>query len=70
MTTRGVALALDDITHRFGHTVAVDGVSLRVEPGEIVALLAAVVVPFVAVGLLPAWRTATLDPDRALRGTP
>jgi putative spermidine/putrescine transport system ATP-binding protein len=39
VTTRGVALALDDITHRFGHTVAVDGVSLRVEPGEIVALL-------------------------------
>ena len=39
MTTRGVALALDAITHRFGHTVAVDGVSLRVEPGEIVALL-------------------------------
>jgi putative spermidine/putrescine transport system ATP-binding protein len=39
VTTRGVTLALDDITHRFGHTVAVDGVSLRVEPGEIVALL-------------------------------
>jgi len=39
VTTRGVALALDGITHRFGHTVAVDGVSLRVEPGEIVALL-------------------------------
>jgi len=39
VTTRGVALALDAITHRFGHTVAVDGVSLRVEPGEIVALL-------------------------------
>jgi len=39
VTTRGVALSLEDITHRFGHTVAVDGVSLRVEPGEIVALL-------------------------------
>ncbi len=39
MTTGGVALSLDDITHRFGHIVAVDGVSLRVEPGEIVALL-------------------------------
>ena len=39
MTTRGVALELDGITHRFGHTVAVDGVSLRIEPGEIVALL-------------------------------
>jgi putative spermidine/putrescine transport system ATP-binding protein len=37
--TRGVALTLDGITHRFGHTVAVDGVSLRVAPGEIVALL-------------------------------
>jgi putative spermidine/putrescine transport system ATP-binding protein len=34
-----VALSLDGITHRFGHTVAVDGVSLRIEPGEIVALL-------------------------------
>src|SRR5258707_13343646 len=39
VTTGGVALSLDDITHRFGHIVAVDGVSLRVEPGEIVALL-------------------------------
>jgi putative spermidine/putrescine transport system ATP-binding protein len=39
VTARGVALTLDDITHRFGHTVAVDGVSLHVEPGEIVALL-------------------------------
>jgi putative spermidine/putrescine transport system ATP-binding protein len=39
VTTHGVALSLEDITHRFGHTVAVDGVSLRVEPGEIVALL-------------------------------
>jgi len=39
VTTRGVALDLDGITHRFGHTVAVEGVSLRIEPGEIVALL-------------------------------
>jgi putative spermidine/putrescine transport system ATP-binding protein len=39
VTTRGVALELDGISHRFGHTVAVDGVSLRIEPGEIVALL-------------------------------
>src|SRR6266550_8089871 len=39
VTTRGVVLDLDGISHRFGHTVAVDGVSLRVEPGEIVALL-------------------------------
>ena len=34
-----MALALDGITHHFGHTVAVDRVSLHVEPGEIVALL-------------------------------
>ena len=39
MTARGVALTLANITHRFGHTVAVDDVSLHVEPGEIVALL-------------------------------
>jgi putative spermidine/putrescine transport system ATP-binding protein len=39
VTTRGVALELDRISHRFGHTVAVDDVSLRIEPGEIVALL-------------------------------
>src|SRR5262249_22709177 len=39
VTTRGVALELEGISHRFGHTVAVDGVSLRIEPGEIVALL-------------------------------
>src|SRR5207247_11329574 len=37
--TRGVALTLDAVTHRFGQTVAVDTVSLAVEPGEIVALL-------------------------------
>jgi len=39
VSRQGVALTLDAITHRFGHTVAVNGVSLRVEPGEIVALL-------------------------------
>jgi putative spermidine/putrescine transport system ATP-binding protein len=39
VTTHGVALELDSIRHHFGHTVAVDGVSLRIEPGEIVALL-------------------------------
>ena len=36
---RGVGLALHEVTHRFGHTLAVDAVSLAVEPGEIVALL-------------------------------
>jgi putative spermidine/putrescine transport system ATP-binding protein len=39
VSRQGVALTLDTITHRFGHTVAVNGVSLHVEPGEIVALL-------------------------------
>jgi putative spermidine/putrescine transport system ATP-binding protein len=39
VTTHGVALELDSIRHHFGHTVAVDAVSLRIEPGEIVALL-------------------------------
>jgi putative spermidine/putrescine transport system ATP-binding protein len=39
VTRRGVGLALDAITHRFGATVAVERVSLAVEPGEIVALL-------------------------------
>ena len=39
VTTRGVGLELEGISHRFGQTVAVDGVSLRIEPGEIVALL-------------------------------
>jgi putative spermidine/putrescine transport system ATP-binding protein len=39
VSRQGVALTLDEITHRFGHIVAVNGVSLRVEPGEIVALL-------------------------------
>ncbi|GAB4208629.1 MAG: FtsX-like permease family protein [Sandaracinaceae bacterium] len=34
----------------------------------LVSLAALVVVPFVAVSAIPAWRAATLDPDRALRG--
>ena len=38
-SARGVALELGNVTHRFGQTVAVDRVSLKVEPGEIVALL-------------------------------
>ncbi len=32
------------------------------------ALVAAVVVPFVAVSVVPAWRAAMIDPDRAMRG--
>lgn len=34
----------------------------------IVALVALVVVPFTAVSAFPAWRAASLDPDKALRG--
>lgn len=34
----------------------------------LVSLSALVIVPFVAVSAVPAWRAATLDPDRALRG--
>ena len=40
------------------------------EPDALAALLGAVVVPFVAVGLVPAWRAAMIDPDRAMRGEP
>jgi putative spermidine/putrescine transport system ATP-binding protein len=36
---RGVALELSSVLHRFGETLAVDRVSLSVEPGEFVALL-------------------------------
>ena len=32
------------------------------------ALIALVVVPFVAVSIVPAWKAAMIDPDRALRG--
>ncbi|MBX3269480.1 MAG: FtsX-like permease family protein [Sandaracinaceae bacterium] len=38
------------------------------DPLQALSLLGAVVVPFVAVGVVPAWRAATLDPDRAMRG--
>ena len=37
---------------------------------QIVAIVGAVVVPFVAVSVVPAWRAAMLDPDRLLRGGP
>lgn len=35
---------------------------------QLVASIAAVVVPFVALSVVPAWRAAMIDPDRALRG--
>jgi ABC-type lipoprotein release transport system permease subunit len=39
-----------------------------IDATQVFSLLAAVVVPFVAVSIVPAWRAAILDPDRALRG--
>ncbi len=36
--------------------------------GTLAALVAMVVVPFTAVSTFPAWRAASIDPDRALRG--
>lgn len=35
--------------------------------GTLLSIVAVVVVPFVALSAIPAWRAATLDPDRALR---
>lgn len=35
----GVEVFLDDITHRYGDAVAVNRVSLKIQPGELVALL-------------------------------
>ncbi len=35
---------------------------------QLLALVAIVVVPFVSVSLVPAWRAAMLDPDQAMRG--
>lgn len=40
----------------------------QVDAAQTLALVVGVALPFVAVGLVPAWRAATLDPDRALRG--
>ncbi|MEZ4339791.1 MAG: FtsX-like permease family protein [Sandaracinaceae bacterium] len=39
-----------------------------IDPLQACALLGAVVVPFVAVSVVPAWRAAMVDPDPALRG--
>lgn len=37
------------------------------DPTELLLLLAAVVVPFAGVSIVPAWRAANVDPDRLLR---
>ncbi|HJP77523.1 MAG TPA: ABC transporter ATP-binding protein [Pseudonocardiaceae bacterium] len=39
MGTTQAVLAVEDLRHRYGETVALDGVDLRVDPGECVALL-------------------------------
>jgi ABC-type lipoprotein release transport system permease subunit len=39
-----------------------------VDTAQVLTLLGTVVVPYVALSLLPAFRAATLDPDRAMRG--
>lgn len=39
-----------------------------VDASQLASILGSVVVPFVAVSLVPAWRAATVDPDRAMRG--
>lgn len=41
-----------------------------VDGAQIVVIVGAVVIPFVAVSVVPAWRAAMLDPDRLLRGGP
>ena len=38
------------------------------DPQVLVLSFTLVVLPFVAVSIVPAWRAATLDPDRAMRG--
>ena len=37
------------------------------DPMELAALVGAVVVPFIGMAVVPAWRAATIDPDRAMR---
>jgi hypothetical protein len=39
-----------------------------VDVAQVLTLLGTVVVPYGAVSLIPAFRAATLDPDRAMRG--
>jgi len=39
-----------------------------IDPLQAFSLLGAVIVPFVAVSVVPAWRAAMIDPDRAMRG--
>jgi len=39
------------------------------DPTQALSLIGAVVVPFVAVSVVPAWRAAMVDPDSAMRGT-
>lgn len=41
-----------------------------VDVAQVLAIVGAVVLPFVAVSVVPAWRAAMLDPDRLLRGGP
>lgn len=40
------------------------------DPAQAFTLLGAVIVPFVAVSVVPAWRAAMIDPDKAMRGAP
>lgn len=41
-----------------------------IDLAQVLAIVGAVVIPFVAVSVVPAWRAAMLDPDRLLRGGP
>jgi lipoprotein-releasing system permease protein len=41
-----------------------------VDGAQLLAIVGSVVLPFVAVSIVPAWRAAMLDPDRLVRGGP